>query len=332
MEIQYDIQLQPYNSFRTKALAKLFCEPRTNDELKEALTRFPNEEKLVLGAGCNLFFTKNFDGLVVKPAVKGICILEETSGDVVVEAGAAENWDDFVAYCVRRGYSGVENLSLIPGTVGAAPIQNIGAYGAEVEDVVATVKAVDMEHGKSMEFDRPACRFAYRDSIFKQTRRYVVTSVVFRLSRSFAYREKYADLNVELAGISSPTLTQVRNAVIGVRERKLPDYRVLPNAGSFFKNPILDDEERESLLRHCPGAPIYPAGDGRFKTSAAYLIDKAGLKGKREGNVGIYEKHALIIVNYGTGNGKEILSFMQGIQQTVSDKFGIELEPEVWIF
>ncbi|MDR1743307.1 MAG: UDP-N-acetylmuramate dehydrogenase [Dysgonamonadaceae bacterium] len=332
MEILHDIQLQPYNSFRTRALAKFFCEPESAEQIKEVLSRFPDEEKLALGGGCNLFFTKNFDGLVIRPAVKGISLLDETADELTVEAGAAEDWDGFVDYCVRRGLSGLENLSLIPGTVGAAPVQNIGAYGAEVKDVITVVKSIDIKSGATVDFDNGACRFAYRDSIFKQMRRYVVTSVIFRLKKSFVYRKKYVDLNEELNGIDSPSLAQVREAVIRVRERKLPDYRKLPNAGSFFKNPILTFEEKENLLSLCPEAPVFPLDGGVFKTSAAYLIDKAGLKGKREGKVGIYEKHALIIVNYGTDDGKKILSFMQSVQQTVSDRYGIKLEPEVWVF
>jgi UDP-N-acetylmuramate dehydrogenase len=331
MEIRCDIQLQAYNSFRTKALAKLFCEPQSEGQLKEVLNRFPDEKKLILGGGCNLFFTKNFDGLVVKPAIKGIFPLAETNNEISIEVGAAEDWDGFVDYCVQRGFSGVENLSLIPGTVGAAPVQNIGAYGAEAKDVITAVKAIDIESGTALEFDNAACRFGYRDSVFKQTCRYAITSVIFRLDKSFAYREKYADLNAELAGIPSPTVAQVREAVIRVRERKLPDYRKLPNAGSFFKNPLLTFEEKEKLRSLCPEAPIYSVGDG-FKTSAAYLIDNAGLKGKHIDSVGIYEKHALIIVNYGTDDGKEILSFVQYLQAAVFNRYGIRLEPEVWVF
>ncbi|MDO5665988.1 MAG: UDP-N-acetylmuramate dehydrogenase [Bacteroidia bacterium] len=332
MNVKNNIQLQPYNSFRTKSVAKLFCEPQTEQELSEILQSYANEPKLILGGGYNLFFTKNFDGLVIKPGMKGIKTLSENDEFVEIEAGAAEDWDNFVAHCVSHGYSGTENMSLIPSTVGAAPVQNIGAYGTEVKDVIVKVKAVEITSGKSAEFSNDECEFEYRNSIFKRTRNYVITSVVFRLSKSFEYKEKYVDLSHELEGILSPTLPQVRDAIIRIRTRKLPDPEVLPNAGSFFKNPILMKEEKEELLRLLPDAPIYNAGHDGFKTSAAYLIEKSGYKGKRKGNVGTYERHALIIVNYGTENGKEISDFVQEIQRKVYHQFNIELEPEVWIF
>ncbi|MDD3789553.1 MAG: UDP-N-acetylmuramate dehydrogenase [Petrimonas sp.] len=332
MNIKHNIQLQPYNSFRTKAVAKLFCEPETEAELSEILQTYADEPKLILGGGYNLFFTKDFDGLVIKPAMRGIKKLSENDDSVEMEVGAAENWDDFVSYCVSHGYSGVENLSLIPGTVGAAPIQNIGAYGTEVKDVIVSVRAVEMASGESLEFSNAACEFEYRNSIFKRMRHYVITSVVFRLSKSFAYKEKYVDVGRELKDLSHPTLRQVRDAIIRIRTRKLPDATLLPNAGSFFKNPVLTKEEKERLLAKLPDAPVYNVGENDFKTSAAYLIEKAGYKGKRKGDVGIYEHHALIIVNHGTENGREIADFMREVQNTVFRQFGVMLEPEVWVF
>lgn len=332
MEIVQNIELQPYNSFRTKAVAKLFCEPRTKEELLEVLQRYRNDKKLILGGGYNIFFTRDFDGIVIHPILKGIFVLRETNTDVSIEVAAGEDWDGFVRFCVECGFSGIENLSLIPGTVGAAPIQNIGAYGMEVKDVVETVNTIDMESGKQVEFDNASCQFGYRDSLFKQTRIYVVTSVVFRLNKSFVYREKYSDLNAELHNSTHPDLKQVREAVIRVRTRKLPDPTLLPNAGSFFKNPLFSFAQKEHLLSVLPDAPLFAHGSDTFKTSAAFLIEKAGLKGTREGNVGIYENHALIIVNYGSDDGAEIFSFMQKTRKIVSDKFGVMLEPEVWIF
>lgn len=332
MNIKHNIQLQPYNSFRTRAVAKFFCEPHSISELQEVLKTFSDEKKLIIGKGCNLFFTKDFEGLVIKPSMQGINILTETADFVEIEAGAAEDWDSFAAHCVLLGYAGVENLSFIPGTVGAAPIQNIGAYGAEVKDVVICVKAIEIATGNAVEFSNSACEFAYRDSIFKRTQQYIITSVVFRLQKSFVYQKKYIDLNRALEGIANPTLSQVREAVIRVRTRKLPDYIALPNAGSFFKNPILTREEKEKLLQKLPDAPIYNAENEEYKTSAAYLIEKAGYKGKRIGNVGTYEHHALIIVNYGTENGAEIRDFMREIQDKIESEFGIRLEAEVWVY
>lgn len=332
MNIQHTIQLQPYNSFRTKATAKLFAQPETVEELQEILHIYANEPKLILGGGFNLFFTKDFNGLVIKPAMQGVKTLLENADFVEMEVGAAENWDDFVAYCVSQGLSGVENLSLIPSTVGAAPIQNIGAYGTEVKDVITKVKTVELESGKAVEFSNAECRFDYRNSIFKRTGKYIITSVVFRLSKWYEYKEKYVDLSHELKDVPHPTLSQVRQAIVNIRTRKLPDHLVYPNAGSFFKNPILTKEEKEELLTLLPDAAVYNAGENGFKTSAAYLIEKAGFKGKRKGNVGTYEHHALIVVNYGTENGQEIVNFVRDIQNAVFQQYKVMLEPEVWIF
>ena len=332
MTIRYNVQLQPYNSFRTRATARIFCEPQTAAELSEAIRTFSNEQKLVLGAGFNLFFTRDFDGVVIKPGMRGVRIVSEDDKTVEIETGAGEAWDQFVGFCVSRGYAGLENLSLIPSSVGASPIQNIGAYGTEVKDTIIRVKAVDIHSGDLSEFTNEACAFGYRDSIFKRTGRYVITSVSYRLSKTFVYKEKYVDLSRELEGIAAPTLSQVRDAIIRIRTRKLPDFNLLPNAGSFFKNPVLTMDEKEALLKILPDAPVYNVENNNFKTSAAYLIEKAGYKGKRKGMVGTYERHALIIVNYGTENGQEIADFMREIQQEVKKQFGILLEPEVWIF
>lgn len=332
MDIQHNFQLQTYNSFRTKATAKLFAKPRTIDEIIELLKQYPNEKKLILGNGCNLFFTKPFDGLVIKPIISGISVIDDNAENVTIEVGAAQDWDELVEYCVNRGWSGIENLSLIPGAVGAAPIQNIGAYGTEVKDVIVKVKTIEMATQAIKEFNNAECEFEYRNSIFKQTRNYIITSVIFQLSKSFSYREKYIDLKVELAHTPSPTLKQVREAIISIRKRKLPNHLEIPNAGSFFKNPIITTTEKDSLLEALPSAPIYNIDTNSFKTSAAYLIEQAGYKGKRKGNVGTYENHALIIVNYGSDDGNDIADFMHEIQKVVKTKYNIELEPEVWVF
>lgn len=332
MIIRYNEQLQLHNSLRTKASAKIFCEPQSIEELSEIIHSFAGEQTLVLGNGFNLFFTKDFDGLVIKPAMRGIHILSENDRFVEIEAGAAEEWDQLVAYCVENGYAGIENLSLIPGSVGASPVQNIGAYGTEAMDVITKVNTVNLQTGNYAAFCNEECGFGYRDSIFKRSGLYVITSVVFRLEKSFEYKEKYFDLSRELEEIPSPTLTQVRDAIIRIRTRKLPDYTLLPNAGSFFKNPFLTKTEKDQLHQKLPDAPAYNVNEDQFKTSAAFLIDKAGYKGKRRGMVGTYPHHSLIIVNYGTGDGREIMDFMQEIQQEVHQQFGILLEPEVRIY
>lgn len=332
MKVQNNIQLQSYNSFGSKAIAKLFCEPETQEELSEVLKQYSNEQKLVLGAGYNLFFTKDFDGIVIKPSMKNIEVIWEDEDHVEIEAGAGVEWDKMVEDCVLKGYAGIENLSLIPSSVGASPIQNIGAYGSEAKDTIVLVKAVDLITCKYIEFTNSECQFGYRNSIFKSSCRYIITSVVFRLSKSFTYKEKYIDLSRELKDVETPTLKQVRDAIVKIRTRKLPDAKTLPNAGSFFKNPILTLEEKNSLQRIVVDAPIYNIGDNNFKTSAAFLIEKAGFKGKRKGMVGTYEHHALVIVNYGTNIGKEISDFANEIQEEVLKLFGIRLEPEVWIY
>lgn len=286
LDIQYNKQLQQYNSFRTKATAKMFCEPISVSELSDIICLYPNEKKLILGSGNNIFFTKEYDGLVIKPGMHEIKKIYEDDSFVELEAGAAIEWDNFVEECVSKGYAGLENLSLIPGSVGASPIQNIGAYGSEVKDTISIVKTVDVNTGDYKIFTNEECKFGYRDSIFKQTRNYIITSVVFRLNKSFNYKEKYIDLSRELNSNLSPTLSQVREAIINIRTRKLPDVKILPNAGSFFKNPILTNDEKDALQKKIVDVPIYSFGNNSFKTSAAFLIEKAGYKGKSRGKVG----------------------------------------------
>lgn len=332
---QTNVQLKPYNSFQTEAKAKLFCEPQSIAELKECINNYPDEKKLIIGGGCNLFFTKDFDGLVIKPNMLGLREIsdeEEEDEDVFIEAKASEDWDNFVEYCVNKGYAGLENLSLIPGTVGASPVQNIGAYGAEVKDCIREVIALDMNTNEVISFSNNECGFSYRDSIFKKTNRYIITSVIFQLKRTFTYIPKYTDLNKELEETKNPNIKDVREAIIRIRERKLPDHKVLPNCGSFFKNPYISQEKTDKLLATYPDLPVYPQPDGQIKTSAAFLIDRAGYKGKREGNIGTYPKQALIIVNYGTTDGNEIIKFSEEIQLAVKNKFGIDLTPEVRVF
>lgn len=325
--------LKEYNSFKTEASAKLFAEPKNAEELIQCLNDYSKEKKLVIGGGCNMFFTKDFNGLVIHPQLKG---MREASSkeddDVFIEVMASEDWDDFVKYTVEKGFSGLENLSLIPGTVGASPVQNIGAYGAEVKDCIREVVAIDIDSCEIISLSNQECKFGYRDSIFKQTNKYIILSVIFHLKRTFNYIPKYFDLNKELEDISNPTIMDVRNAVINVRKRKLPDEKVLPNCGSFFKNPYITIEHADKIKHNYPDLPSFPFQEGLIKTSAAFLIDKAGYKGKRNGNIGTYPNQPLIIVNYGTDDGTEIVDFMKEIKDAVNNKFGIMLEPEVWIF
>lgn len=335
MEYHRQTQLKNYNSFKTEALAKIFCRPRNVDELRKCLSEFPSEKKIIIGGGCNLFFTKDFDGLVIHPDMKGLREIsdeEEEDEDIFIEVNASEDWDGFVEYCVERGFAGLENLSLIPGTVGAAPIQNIGAYGAEVKDVIREVVAIDIDTNDVVSFSNVECEFGYRDSLFKRTNKYVIISVIFHLKRTFQYTPKYFDLNKELQEIAEPSIKDVREAVIRIRQRKLPNEKILPNAGSFFKNPYITQEHADKIILDYPDLPAYIQKDGLVKTSAAFLIDKAGYKGKRDGNIGTYQNQPLIIVNYGSPDGNDIVFFMNEIRKTVKHIFDIELEPEVRIF
>ena len=332
MSVQHNIKLKPYNSFRTEAVAKLFCEPKSVEELSGIVKQYTKEKMMVLGGGYNLFFTKDFDGLVIHPQMKGTNIWYEDDSVIEIEANASEGWDDFVEYCVANNYAGIENLSLIPSTVGAAPVQNIGAYGTEAKDVITLVRTVNIETGDQKDFTNEMCEFGYRDSIFKRTGKYIITSVVFRLSKSFTYRGTYVEVDRELEAINNPTLMDVRNAIVRIRTRKMPDYNMLPNAGSFFKNPFLTSEQKENLLEMLPNATIHNVKENCFKTSSAFLIDKAGYCNKRSGLVGTYEHYSLIIVNYGTERGQDILDFMKEIQQDVHSQFNIWLEPEVKIY
>ena len=330
--IQHNVQLKPYNSFRTQAFAKLFCEPESVAELSGIIKNYPDEKKLVIGGGFNLFFTKDFDGLIIHPAMKGNNIWYEDANLIELEVNASESWDDFVEFCVANNYAGVENLSLIPSTVGASPVQNIGAYGTEVKDLITLVRTVDITTGELKDFTNEMCDFGYRDSIFKRRGDHIITSVVFRLKKLFSYKEKYVDLTNELNKNKQPTLREVRDAIVRIRTRKMPDYNALPNAGSFFKNPFLTYEQKENLLKLLPNATIHNVNENCFKTSSAFLIDKAGFKNKRSGMVGTYEHHSLIIVNYGTERGKEIVDFMEQIQHNVHSQFNIWLEPEVRMY
>lgn len=335
MEYYKQKQLKDYNSFRTEACARFFCEPQSVEELRKCLSDFAGEKKLIVGGGCNLFFTKDFDGLVIHPDIRGLREISDEEGvdeDIFIEVMASENWDDFVAHCVEKGFAGVENLSYIPGTIGASPIQNIGAYGVEVKDVIHEVVAIDIETAEVVSFSNAECEFAYRDSVFKRANKYIIISVVFHLNRTFTYVPKYFDLNKELESIPQPTIRDVRDAVIRVRRRKLPDERELPNCGSFFKNPYITKQQADQLLLQYNDLPLFPQKDGLYKTSAAFLIDKAGYKGKRNGNIGTYPNQPLIIVNYGSSDGNDITRFMNEVRGAVKDSFGIDLEPEVRIF
>jgi len=291
--------------------------------------------RFVLGGGSNLVFSGDFDGLVLHMAIPGRELVNEDADAWYVRAGAGENWHDFVGWTLAQGWPGLENLSLIPGTVGAAPIQNIGAYGLEVAERLHSLTAWDFVRREFVTFTVADCRFAYRDSFFKQQGwhldgRLAITEVTFRLPKNWQPSTRYADIASELdaQGIAAPTARQIADAVIAVRQRKLPDPAHVPNAGSFFHNPVLDAASAERLVAAHSGLPHYAQADGRVKLAAGWLIEQSGWKGKNLGPVGMYEKQALVLVNRGGATGRDVVALMHAVQRDVREKFGVELKPE----
>ncbi len=320
------------NTLRVNARARLLAEINDASKLTELLD-FPavrNGKLLVLGEGSNMLFTGHYDGTVLAMATRGVQV--EQDGDVArIAVAAGERWDDFVRWTLGQGYAGLENLILIPGTVGAAPIQNIGAYGTEVAEFIDSVEAWDTQERRVAVLDRAACAFAYRDSVFKhQPGRYIVTAVRFALPRSRALRTDYAGIAEELVrmGVDKPAPFHVAEAVVHLRTKKLPDPAVIGNAGSFFKNPLVDAALGEALKREHPELVSWVGHDGRWKLSAAWLIETSGFKGQREGDAGISNRHALVLVNHGRATGGELWAFAQKVIEGVRAKFGVTLEPE----
>jgi len=288
-----------------------------------------NSKHLIIGGGSNLLFVNDYNGTVIKPNFKGIELLEESEKYVYLKVGAAEIWDDFVAYCVTNNYWGIENLSLIPGTIGASPVQNIGAYGVEAKDVVFDVRTICKENGESKIFPYNKCEFAYRDSIFKKEDKWIITEVVFRLEKQGEPRLSYGGLEQVFKNKRSIKLSEIREAIIKIRESKLPDPKVIGNAGSFFKNPVVDIVVNNNLMQDYPQMPFYLVDIDKSKLAAGWLIDQAGWKGEREGDAGVHEKQALVIVNYGKASGKEIFDLSEKIIASVKEQFNVELEREV---
>jgi UDP-N-acetylmuramate dehydrogenase len=333
--IQTGVDLRPYNTLNIPATAKNFARVSSVAQLKELLQHpdFPKQPLLVVGSGSNILFADDFDGLVIHMEITGKEVVKETDDHVWLKIGAGENWHQTVRYCVERGWGGIENLSLIPGTVGAAPIQNIGAYGVELEEVFESLEAVDIEGRKIWTYDKEDCEFGYRDSIFKGELKGVViiTRVVLKLSKNPKINTSYGSIKAELEkrGIDQPTIRDISDIVIDIRTKKLPNPDELGNAGSFFKNPIVDSVVYERIKKEFPDMPAYPLERGKVKIPAGWLIEKAGWKGKVVGNAGTYKQQALVIVNHGGASGEEILNLAEQIQASVDERFGIELVPEV---
>ena len=312
-------------------MAARFIECDNVDEMSDFLSSLPNpSSSLFLGGGSNILFVSGRCETVIRPVFKGIELTGETDDHVSVSVGAGEIWDDFVAWSVEKGFSGAENLSNIPGTVGACPIQNIGAYGVEAKDIIESVEAVEIETGNRICFNNEQCLFDYRDSFFKKNKgKYIITAVRFRLAKKFIPNIKYTDLKIELARALSITPDSVRRAIISIRGRKLPDPAKTGNAGSFFKNPTINAEKSAEISQYDSQAPVYPITSECWKISAAWLIQQCGLKGLKTGRVGTYPKQPLVIVNYGGATGREVIDFAEKIIDAVDKKFGIRPEAEV---
>lgn len=327
-----DHPLRDLNSFHVEERADSIIEFDSKQDLDQIFAEGATPENwYTLGGGNNILFTQRFAGTLLKPVGKEIKIKAQIDDSVIVEAEAGVEWDDLVAWSVERDLWGMENLSLIPGTVGAAPVQNIGAYGAEAKDVIERVHYFDVEDRKHHTLGCAECRFAYRESIFKHELkgRAIITSVEFRLSKSSQPSLGYGDLAKEVELRGGATLKNIREAVCAIRQSKLPDTAVLGNAGSFFKNPIVNKEVSERLKAEYDSMPIYPVSEHKCKLAAGWLIDQAGLKGYRKGNVGVHERQALVLVNFGGATGAEVIALSKEVREKVFAKFGINIDPEV---
>jgi UDP-N-acetylmuramate dehydrogenase len=327
--------LLPYNTFGISALASQFVEVNSVSQLHNLIQEKKLSEIsfLILGGGSNVLFTKDYAGLVLKNNLKGIKVTKEDENHIWVKAAGGEIWHDLVIHCVNKNWGGIENLSLIPGTVGAAPMQNIGAYGVEIKDTFEELEALNIQTGELEKFNNEQCNFGYRESIFKHEAKgkYFITSVTFKLSKKPVLNTSYGDIEILLKewDIVKPTIADVSKAVIAIRQSKLPDPALLGNAGSFFKNPVIEFSVFEKLQKNYPTLKSFSAADGKVKIPAAWLIEQAGWKGKRFGNIGVHEKQALVLVNYGGGTGKELIDLAYKIIDSVKAKFGVVLTPEV---
>ena len=335
MTIQQNVSLKPYNTFGLEAKARFFVEVQSVEELKSILQNpdYQSVDKLFLGGGSNILLTKNYEGLVVKINLKGINKVFEDDAHIHIQAGAGESWHELVMYCVENQYAGMENLSLIPGTVGAAPMQNIGAYGVEIKDIFEELQALNLKTLEIETFTLADCHFGYRESIFKHEAKgkYVITSVTFKLNKTPVFKTSYGDIQKTLQemNITDLSIKAVSDAVISIRKSKLPDPAEIGNSGSFFKNPEIPKVQYEELKERFENIPSYPINENTVKVPAGWLIEQAGWKGFRDGQIGVHARQALVLVNYGNGTGEQIKALSAKIQASVLEKFGISLSTEV---
>ncbi len=335
MVIYQNISLKPYNTFGLEAKAAEFVECNTLEEVQVLCATFNLSERplLILGGGSNILLTQDFKGMVVKMNLKGIEKVYENEDNVWLKTNSGEIWHDFVIHCVAENLGGVENLSLIPGCIGAAPMQNIGAYGAEIKDTVDEVMAVEINTGKLVKFSNAECEFGYRESVFKQKfkGKYIIVSVTFKLNKNPVINAQYGAISevLQQKGINNPSIKDISNAVIEIRQSKLPDPKILGNSGSFFKNPEIPLALFQQLKLNYPSMPGYPVNEENIKVPAGWLIEQCGYKGKVIGNTGAHKNQALVLVNYGNASGYEIYRVAMEIQNSVRDKFGVFIIPEV---
>lgn len=333
MNIIENVKISELTTFRTGGNARFFCEVSSDEEIKKAFD-FVEEKKLqffIIGNGSNLLFSgKDFDGILIKVSIKGINENSDSRNSKIISAGASENFDDLIDFAIKNNLSGIENLWNIPGTVGASVVQNIGAYGTEVKDCVASVEGIDTNTFQKFLFKNEDCNFRYRESIFKKNKNLLITKVYFKLNKSFIPNLKYSGLKERFLDEKEITLEKVRKAVEDIRKEKLPDWKVLGTAGSFFKNPIISIDKYEQIKKIYPDLPIFPAENDFVKISLGYVLDKiCNLKGFRIGDVGFYEKQALVIVNYKNATAEEIISLVKIAEEKVFEKIGIKIEREV---
>lgn len=327
----HQISLRTRNSFGVDQQAARLVEFETPEDLRMFFAAGIPEKWMVLAGGNNILFTGDYEGVLLTPVARQIALLSDDGEEVRMRVDAGVEWDDLVEWAVQRGLWGIENLSLIPGKAGAAPVQNIGAYGCEAKDAIRRVEMYCVETGAMLTLDAAHCGFGYRESVFKHDLkgRVIITAVEIALSHTPRPRLGYGDVEREVEARGGVTLRNIREAICSIRRAKLPDPAVLGNAGSFFKNPVVETSVAENLLKTYPEMPHYPAPEGRVKLAAGWLIDRAGMKGRREGAVGVHERQALVLVNHGGATGGEVIAFAHKVQETVYEKFGIEIDTEV---
>ena len=332
--IQYNFSLKNYNTFGIDVQAKMFIEITSVEQLQNVLKQYAHEKLFILGGGSNMLLTQNLDCLVLYINIKGISIVNTTDSYTIIEAMAGENWHNFVLFTLSKNLGGLENLSLIPGNVGTTPVQNIGAYGVEIKDTMSYCKAINIKTGELVTFTNQDCAFDYRESIFKNQlkNQYIIVSVAFQLTnKNHILHTNYGviEQQLEQMQVCTPTIQDISNAVIAIRQSKLPDPKEIGNSGSFFKNPIVEKSILHNIQTKYPEVPFYTVNDEFVKVPAGWLIEKTGYKGYRKADAGVHTKQALVIVNYGNATGKELVDLSQEIQEQVFTKFGVKIEAEV---